>query len=88
LGLVLFRRNLGVSATLVSYIIPFTITSGLYALMFPFYIAMANRSQPRPFSDDPATFPETLPIFYVADKLSEIIIGSMKMRSDKKAEKA
>ena len=61
--------------------IPSTTPYGLYAFLFPFYIAMANRSQPRPFNDDPATAPTSIPIFFIADKISENVIMYMKSKS-------
>lgn len=73
-----YLSGFGLPATLLILFGPLTIRHGILAVLFPLYIIMANRSQPRPFGKDEIHPLNRLPIFGAADYLASIIIGQFK----------
>ncbi|KAI8847689.1 hypothetical protein BC829DRAFT_476012 [Chytridium lagenaria] len=61
--------------SLCTFFFPMFVNAGLYALIFPLYIIMANRAQPVPSSSEVALQRLRFPIFWIPNKLTVLIIS-------------
>ncbi|KAI8894177.1 etoposide-induced protein 2.4-domain-containing protein [Globomyces pollinis-pini] len=69
--------------TTLSIFVPQFINLGIPAFIFPFYIIMANRSLPRPKSDEPKLIVPRIRFFYFADMFSNKVIQYLKVKGSK-----
>nr|KAJ3421070.1 hypothetical protein HK105_004577 [Polyrhizophydium stewartii] len=80
-----YFAGFGLPMTLLTFFFPQAVNLGLFALVFPIFIIMANHGRPVPTRKDPikpSYLPAILPVFYVAQKTNLVFIGLIKWRRD------
>ncbi|KAJ3304166.1 Etoposide induced 2.4 mRNA [Kappamyces sp. JEL0829] len=76
-----YFAGFGFPSLLLALVFPLTSRLGLFSLMFPIYIVMANRSQPRPNSQDRLHLVPRLPLFALSTFVSNNLVKYFKPKS-------
>ncbi|CAG8575766.1 6516_t:CDS:2, partial [Diversispora eburnea] len=81
-----YFAGFGFTFTAITFFVDQFLSAGVFALLFPLYIIMANNALPMPRQNESARFstfmPYKLRIFWVAKKLNDGIINSFKKRAN------
>lgn len=79
-----YFAGFGFLFTVITFFVDQFLSAGVFALFFPLYIIMAINAHPMPRNDESARFsslmPYRLPVFWVANKLNNRIIGRLSLK--------
>eukprot|EP00842_Homolaphlyctis_polyrhiza_P001005 jgi/Hompol1/1905/HPOL_005780-RA len=80
-----YFAGFGLPLTVPAFFFPQTISLGVFAIMFPMFIIMANAGKPLPTRKDPIqphSWLARLPVFWLSQKTAQLIISFIKRRRD------
>ncbi|RHZ60299.1 hypothetical protein Glove_355g73 [Diversispora epigaea] len=81
-----YFAGFGFTFTAITFFVDQFLSAGVFALLFPLYIIMANNALPMPRQNESARFstfmPYKLRVFWVAKKMNDKIINSFKKRAN------
>ncbi|CAG8556633.1 19966_t:CDS:10, partial [Cetraspora pellucida] len=77
-----YFAGFGFMFTVITFFVDQFLSAGVFALLFPLYIIMANNALPMPRHNENARFSSLVPyrlrVFWVAEKLNDKIIGGLR----------